>query len=623
MVALVGMALTLQGWRSRIPAFDLLTYIRDIRDFLATGAIPAHGDIGSYGSFKPAGTAWLMLPSATVFDDPRLSEYVGAGLLYLAALAGLYLLARKYFGATCAWVAVVLYGLSATGVFLAGSLWPNGRPEFLIWMVYLASEWVTRRDPRFLAGAVVVWGVGMYVDMGITPAIFLLPALWWAYRAPVRAKPLVAAAAFVCLVWFPYLRFEAPRGFEDIRSQLTFNYLLPADYKDAWCNPDLTLRAAGAAPADNAEPAAVAGASVPPATSRSFVPRVGNAFEDKLLSNFAPIADVPGRTLLSVLLLLVVGAAAVLMSVKGSPARPSETAHRRARRTRIVLALGIVGAGIAIFLVGHFLAPAVDLPAFVRSPIETAGKLVAAGGAAWLLFRLATSCADLGLRRAGIRLQEPGTVAARRLLVIGLIVPWVVLAAVAEPEKPERFWWLWGLQVLFLSAFATDLLPRLGAPRFAVWLAIAALVAIVLPNGLVLDRIAAWRADGWAGNDAAEIRVVDRIADQLESEGKTRAAIGYELFVYRFMAAYHIKNPNYKVGADFDLLFRYRRGITNTNTCAEGFAARDDFRVEQLRPRSEVWAPRAHFQSPRDEGFELLGEVGSYRMYGRAGQARR
>ena len=93
-VAAAAVVITAQGWRSRVPAFDLLPYIHAVRDLLADGTIPAHGDTGSYGSFKPPGTAWLMVPSTLMFDDPRVSEYAGTALLHLATLAGLFLLAR-------------------------------------------------------------------------------------------------------------------------------------------------------------------------------------------------------------------------------------------------------------------------------------------------------------------------------------------------------------------------------------------------------------------------------------------------------------------------------------------------------------------------------------------------
>src|SRR6187455_1832968 len=57
-VGLLGILLTAQGWRSRSPAHDLVPHIINARNLVTIGAIPIHGDTGSYGSYKPAGTAW-------------------------------------------------------------------------------------------------------------------------------------------------------------------------------------------------------------------------------------------------------------------------------------------------------------------------------------------------------------------------------------------------------------------------------------------------------------------------------------------------------------------------------------------------------------------------------------
>src|SRR5215475_6873089 len=109
-VAAPGVLLTAQGWRSRSPAHDLVPHIINVRNLVTTGTIPIHGDTGSYGSYKPPGTAWLMLPSTLLFSDPRLSEYVGGALLHLATLTGIFLLAYNYFGFWCACLAISIYG---------------------------------------------------------------------------------------------------------------------------------------------------------------------------------------------------------------------------------------------------------------------------------------------------------------------------------------------------------------------------------------------------------------------------------------------------------------------------------------------------------------------------------
>ncbi len=618
-----GVALTTQGWRGRVPAFDLLTYIHSAHELLASGALPQHGDVGSYGSFKPAGTAWLMVPSTLLLGEPRLSEYIGTAFLHLATVLGLFLLARKYFGARCAALAVVVYGLSEIGLFMAGSLWPNGRPDFFVWIVYLASEWVTRRDGRYLAAALAVWGVGMQVDMALSPALFIFPVLWLVYRPAIRVRPLLVAAVLVLAVWAPYLRFEAPRDFVDIRSQLFFQYIVPSNFRDAWCDPTLSLRrltnGAGVTreAADSELSGAEAASPEPDAagTAESArgtgLGRVENAIRDRLLSNFATVAPLPGT---SVVLLLAVLATMVLTNARG---RRTESSRRPAlflsRRQRVATAAALV-SGLLFYALGR-LALGEGQSALLGQRL---GQLAVIGTVAFLGATWVTGIVDRLLARMGIHLQSEASVKRRRLLVLSLAVPWLLLVVAAEPGKPERFLWLWPLQALFLAALITYFLPRLGIGRFIPWVLQGALVALVVGNSLLVARVDAWLADGWSGRDAPEVQVVDDLAERLADEDRDEAAVGYHIFLYPFMANYHIINPEYKVGAEFDLLLRYRHGITNSNTCAEGLSGRDEYRLVRTRPMEPDWAPRDYFDVPLDGAFRPVARFGPYEVFRRS-----
>src|SRR5438270_2048224 len=117
LVTSLGLSLTLRGWRSRIPEFDLLPYIDSAHQFLANGKFPDKGTLTSFGSYAPPGTTWLMLPGVVFFSDPRLYEYVGAAIFYSLTLLGIFLLARRFFGTPCGILSLVLYGLSGIGIF--------------------------------------------------------------------------------------------------------------------------------------------------------------------------------------------------------------------------------------------------------------------------------------------------------------------------------------------------------------------------------------------------------------------------------------------------------------------------------------------------------------------------
>jgi hypothetical protein len=221
------------------------------------------------------------------------------------------------------------------------------------------------------------------------------------------------------------------------------------------------------------------------------------------------------------------------------------------------------------------------------------------------------------LARAGVRLQSSKWLEWRRLVLVALGLPWLVLVAVAEPGKPERFMWLWPLQTLFLAAFATVLLPRLRAPRLLVGATVAALVLLLVGNSVVSPRLTSWRSDGWSGRGAPQVRVVDYVAGDLTAQHREQSAIGYQVFIYEFMAAYNRINPEYKVGADLDLLFELRHGVTNTNTCAEGVAPYDEYRIVQTRPGRATWSPREYFDVAMGPGFRAVRPIGDYRVYRR------
>lgn len=623
LVTAIAVALTVQGWRSRIPAFDLLTYIHSAHDLLATGALPEHGDTGSYGSFKPPGTTWLMMPSTILLGDPRLSEYAGTALLHFATLLGVFLLARKYFGTWCASLAVMLYGLSDIGLFLAGSLWPNGRPDFFIWVVFLASEWVTRRDAKYLAAALAVWGLGMYVDMGITPAFFIFPALWLYYRPPVRAAPLLVAGALVVAVWSPYLRFEATRGFADLKSQLLQLNIFPANYRDAWCNPSLVLRSLEEeAAGERREISRLSDAALTAPNQLSILAQPLSLLEgvvrDKLLSNFEPVAPIPGASLALLLMVLI---SLIALSVPGALAPSTEDTGRRGPRRAwwAPLAIGMVVLGVTAneFILSLLFGAGGNLPEPALSNIRKIQKILIMSGGALLAGRWVTLIAGRWLERIGVHIQTEDSAEKTRLLVLGLAIPWFVLFLLSEAGKPERLWWLWPLQVIFLAAFVTRVLRRLGAARPVVYASQALLIFTILFNPFMQWRVDAWRREGWPGPDAYEVRVVDYVSDRIRAEGKDRAAIGYHTYIYWFMAAYHITNPQYKAGAEIDLFFKYRRGIENTNQCAEGLAPDDEYRIVRTRVMSETWAPREYFDVALDNRYRLLREFGPYQVYQR------
>jgi Dolichyl-phosphate-mannose-protein mannosyltransferase len=614
-VAVISIAITLQGWQSRITAFDILPYIYGVRNFLLTGNLPQFGDIGSYGSYSPPGTAWLILPGAILFKDPRLSEYFGAALLHVSTIIGVYLLARGYFGTRCATLAVLLYGLGESALFYAGSLWPIGRPDFYIWIVYLTSRWVVRRDSRYLAAALAVWGFGMYVDMAILPVFFIFPAIWLYYHPPLRIRPLLVSGVIILLVWSPYLRFEISRSFADLRSQLFLQPIFPNNFRVSWCDPGLLFQQFQDAP----------GISQTIASSNDHIGFLvallsqGRAAMDNILTNFVPDAPIPGA---SYLLLLMTLTSLLILSVSGflsdrniltSP--PPFWRKWFPRIALFVIFSGLLIVGFVYVYLSIFRNATPPGPK--TSLILKLTAILVFGGISFLAGPWLTARTNGLLNKMRVNIQPVEEVKQIRLLVFSLLIPWSILLLVAEPGKPERFIWLWSMQSIFLAAFLTNVLPRFKLPRTVIWSTMIVVVLIVVANPFLFTRLDAWHANGWAGPEADESKVADYLAHQLNTEGKDQAAIGYRIFFYPFMVNYNIFTPIYKVGAEIDLLLLYQHGIMNTNQCAEGISASDEYRIVQTKPDPQADAPKMYFTLPSDGQFHLMYQSGSYQVYKR------
>ena len=335
-----------------------------------------------------------------------------------------------------------------------------------------------------------------------------------------------------------------------------------------------------------------------------------NNFRDRLLGNFL-FTRLAGQDAIGIVLLLSVLASLVLLSVTGSARRAQDSdQHRTQSRLMSRVAVGAVVLALGTWFVLRQLVFSGELPRLARGAVA----ILLLGGAA-LIFSKFTGITDRLLKRVGVHIQSVEQARRRRLLVVAVAVPWLVLFAVAEPGVPERFLWLLPLQVLVLAAFFTVLLPRLGVPRPVAWLAQALLVFVFLWNTFLIPRVDAWRADGWSGHDAAEVRAVDYVAADLDKEGRGRASIGYRLFIYPFMVDYHSVSSYYKVGTQFDVLFNYQHGIENTDRCAEGVSPGDDYRIVQTRPMNEQGAPINYFKVPLENRFKLVRQIGTYRIF--------
>ncbi|MBN1439007.1 MAG: hypothetical protein JW929_06305 [Anaerolineales bacterium] len=507
-----------QGWRSReLLNLDMLPYYYGAREFLSDGKLLERGEISSYNSYNPPGTWYLMIPGMLSTGDPRLQTFAGTELLLYATLIFLYLAARELSGRAVALAAALVFALSRLGFI---GLWPVGHPVFIVAPLYFLIRWVKRRESWALGAALAVLAFGLYVDLAILPFLFVLPALWLAFRPPLGWKSLLLSAAFGLLVWFPYLRFEAGRGFVDLASLLL---LRPAEtvWEPTAADP---IYCYAAMPGENDEPNDIylPYAGGPGVEERVVYPlggwknqaayricrtllNIDRNFDTDLFSLGA------NRTLNAAMWwIFFAGWAALGWGVLGRW-RPAERIAAIGREQGwIPLALG---AGGALFL---YLLLNPDWIALLSADGSLERNMALAveqlrGFAPWIWLG-----AFVGWFLAGRALKRTPDHA---ILLIAFSLPWLVLVLLAEPGRPERFWFIWPLQVWIAALGIRWAAERFRRADLLHAILTAALAAALLPLPFCAERWNALRAEGYSGADNDQWRVAEYLAGRA-GEGK-------------------------------------------------------------------------------------------------------
>ena len=484
-IGLSGLVVAFQGWQARGPDTDVIGAMVRTVALVERGHIPQRGTLTDNKSFRPPGNSWLAIPGVLLFDDPRLVELAGSGLLYLGTLAGVFVLGRYYFGTTVALFATFLYAFSAVPLYLAGNMLPRGHPFFCTWMVYCAARWIDDRNGRWLAASFVLWATGMYVHMEMAPLLLALPVLWWRFRPPVDAWSLAGAVVVALVMWSPYLAFERDRGFIDLQSQVFLRHLEyhPAESVE-WC---------GDAPQPNPR----FEVETTPWDARAMVAR-GPEMADLMLGNLD--TRVLGGEFI---LLALLGGGVVTAGAFRRP-RPQQS------RSGVGRSAFIAGASFVVVLIAS------EFTLRWIAPPESALAAALVGARrfyVWLIVLAITWIAVDGRFESlavGFR-QSWQPARDARVLAIAFLVPWAVLFLLTVGLN--RMLGIWPLQVLLIAAFVEGYWRRQPAASPRGWILIVLVTAVVLANSVVLSRVRDWMGGGWAGRspdhvDAIEFRSV-------------------------------------------------------------------------------------------------------------------
>ena len=283
--------------------------------------LPFVGSQASVGIAKPPMMSVLMAIPLLFGRDPRLASAFIA-LLNVGAVAGCFLVVRRYYGLRAAVVAGVLFAANPWAVILSRKVFTaDVLAPFLVLYFYALHAALVDRQPWGWLLAVLSLGIAVSITFSPLPLALVLAAAIVAYGRRVPWGHLLAGAGLVLLLFIPYLYAEAGR-LQDVVAVLSSKG-----------------HAGSAAPGTSALQAATWLHS-----GRNIGSLAGAAF-----AAFAP-AHSPLRGLDGLAALLfaagVVGVVAMAVEARVCPAKRSMASRYALLALWLVAALGVVSLGI-------------------------------------------------------------------------------------------------------------------------------------------------------------------------------------------------------------------------------------------------------------------------------------
>jgi hypothetical protein len=572
-IVIISVAIRYEGWKSwSFQDTDMLPYYLGAETQLQTGAFLGHGDLSSYNSFAPPGTVYWILMGAAVMPDLRLYALPANLLLNLFSVILLYFLVRKTLDRRTALVSGLAYGISLLGY---QSVWPIGHPLYILLILVFTSWWIQKRNPWAIFFAGVVGAFGLYVDLAILPFLFIPLVAWIFFRPPMRILPLIATVAVGLLIWLPYLRYEVARDFIDIRSILTLTRISSQNTLESRTAPPYCLATLPGEPDMRAE---------------TYIPYLGSASADRLVypaegikptlyyhactfflnidRNFDGGYFFTPLPILGVLLWIVFMVGLFQAAAMMVPA--SWTSHRAL--LRFSSAPVWLVAGISLIVSGLLFLGVWFSLRYMLAGKDHAFLLVAQQAQYFLPLLFFSLCAGFHLGLQPTR-RDP----AKVFTVFALWIPWLVVVLLAEPGRPERFWWLWPLQVALAVMALFQIVDAWKGPRWIYWVLTIVVMVAMFPAPEYFPRIQEILTRGYSGPDSGQIHVVDFIGKETRGSGKSQVAIGYRFNGDKPDTA--AADPSLWYGSWFNLMLQSRWQLENTDHVPAGISDADQWRI--------------------------------------------
>ncbi len=196
---------------------DEVTHCRLALEVLQ-GHLPVVGSTASVGIPKPAGMTYLLVLPLTLSRDPRIVTGFLA-LLNVAAVAGCFLLASRYFGLAVGLVSGLLFAVSPWAVLFSRKVFTaDALPFFTMLLLATLFDTLVGQKERRLIPAFVWLACLLQVTFSTLVLVPVMALLLLVYRARVRWRPLLLGGLCFVLIFIPYLYRDFTQGFANLKA---------------------------------------------------------------------------------------------------------------------------------------------------------------------------------------------------------------------------------------------------------------------------------------------------------------------------------------------------------------------------------------------------------------------
>jgi hypothetical protein len=208
--------------------FDIVPVVSLGWDFLQGGAFPAHGTLSSVAAYNLPFLVWLHLPLLAITQDSGQAILLTLIFFNLLGTSAIFAVARQMFGWRVAIIAGVLFTFGNTSLSASSIAWAQLLlPSFYALVLFFLWRWIKQGGwlDLTLCGMIATAAFMTHFSAIILyPVMFVLALLG---QARWRWQGLFFGALGCGLMFMPYIAFQIPRQFTDLRAFLSRDVQVP------------------------------------------------------------------------------------------------------------------------------------------------------------------------------------------------------------------------------------------------------------------------------------------------------------------------------------------------------------------------------------------------------------